>query len=156
MVIGLLQRKQALMYLKMEAPTVQTSWLKLSLPVMTERFLFLHDIRLRVNQEFNLLQNLNFGFQITALFLSVYSFSLAFIFLLNFMRKFIAQNTLRKPKFSLKQIVSSCLRITRLATTSPSLSIFILLFDLYLWLFMLMVINTTKTNKVVSIHSIVT
>ena len=30
------------------------------------------------------------------------------------------------------------------------MSVFILMFELYLWLFMLMVVNTTKTNKVVS------
>ena len=98
------------------------------------------------------MQNLNFGIGMTAAFLSFYFLSLIFISFLGYMKKLIAGNTVRKPKFSLKKIVSSCLRTTDgFSRPSWSISIFVLLFDLYLWLFMLMVMNTTKTNKVVSL-----
>lgn len=139
------------MYLKSEPPTVQERWLKLTMPVLTENFIMLQDISNLKNEEFNLLQNLNFGVQITTWFLSFYGFSLVFMFFLNLMKKFMTQNVVPKPKFNIKKIVSNCLRMAEsFCSTSPSLSIFILLFELYLWLFMLMVVNTTKTNKVVS------
>lgn len=37
----------------------------------------------------------------------------------------------------------------RFASTLTSVGIFIMFFDLFLWLFMVFVLNTTKTNKVV-------
>ena len=141
------------MYLKMEAPIVQTSWLKLSMPILHESFMIIQEIECgQNNEEFNLIQNLNFGVKITTLFLSLYSFSMVFIFFLTFMRKLLAKNAVPKPKFSPQKIVSVFLRTAeRISSTSTSMNIFILLFNLYLWLFMLMVINTTKTNKVVSV-----
>ena len=149
---GLLQRKEALVYLKMEASIVQADWLKKTMPVQTEAFIIAHEISPEGDyKEFNLMQNLNFGVQITALFFTLYSFSLIFIFFLIFVKKIITKQPLTKPNIGLKQIVSSFLWITdKVSSISSSLSIFVLMFNLFLWLFMLMVVNTTKTNKVVS------
>ena len=130
---------------------MQASWLKISKPILTESYVILQDINSREkHEEFNLMQNLNFGFQVTVMFLSTYLFSVIFIFLLKYMKKIITENIISKPKWSLKQIVSRCLNITdQVYNISPSMSVFILMLELYLWLFMLMVCNTTKTNKVV-------
>ena len=130
---------------------MQASWLKISMPVLTESFVILQDISPKEkNEEFNLMQNLNFGFQITALFLLVYLFSAGFIFILKYMKKVVTENIITKPKWSFKQVVLSCLNITdQVYNISPSMSVFILMLELFLWLFMLMVCNTTKTNKVV-------
>ena len=147
---GLLQRRQAHAYIKMEAPLIQANWLKISMPVLTEAYVILQEIGTQISEEFNLIQNLNFGFKITLMFLSVSFFSLIFIFFLTFMKKFIAQNRVAKPNFNLKKIVSSCLRtIDGFVSPSSSMAIFIIIFNLYLWLFMLMVVNAAKTNKVV-------
>ena len=123
----------------------------MSMPVMTEAFFFVQDIDShKENPEFNLMQNLNFGLQITSLFLSSYLFSVIFIFILKYMKRVIDKKTIAKPKCALKQIVSSCLNITdQVYNTSSSMSVFILILELYLWLFMLMVANTIKTDKVV-------
>ena len=66
---GLLQRKQAVLYLKSEPPIVQASWLKLSSPIQNEGFRIIQDLVLAEEQkEFNLIQNLNFGASVTAWF----------------------------------------------------------------------------------------
>ena len=173
---GLLQRKRALVYFKPgndvkwpmtrqpkykqinynlfiykpEAPIVQATWLKTSMPVLTEHFVILTNINPQEEQqEYNLMQNLNFGFKITGMFLSGYIFSILFIFFLNRMKRYI-DKVLTNPKFSLKRVVFSFLNVTdQVYNISPSISIFILMVDLYLWLIMLMVCNTIKTDKVV-------
>ena len=123
--------------------------------MLTESFVISQDLDLgQEHQEFNLLQNLNFGFQVTVSFFSLYLFSSFFIYFLNFMNKVITKRAVGEPKCTLKQsvkqIASSCLNITdQVYNISPSIGVFILILELYLWLFMLMVVNTTKTNKVV-------
>ena len=138
------------MYIKTEAPIVQTSWLRLSTPVLTESFVIIQDIGLQKNEEFNLIQNLNFGIRITSLFLSLSVFSIAFVFFLIFLRKLMANGTLTGIDFSLKKVVSSYLKINKkFSFTLSSMSIFIVMFHLFLWLFMVMITNSTQTNKVV-------
>ena len=83
----------------MEAPIIQANWLKKSMPVLTELFIIAHDINTKgEHKEFNLMQNLNFGTQITTLFFSLYSFSMCFIFFLAFTKKFMAKKLATSPK----------------------------------------------------------
>ena len=129
---------------------MQTSWLKLSTPVLTESFVIIQDIQLGESEEFNLIQNLNFGIQITSLFFSLSFVSVIFILFLIFMRKFMVQNVVTKTNLCLKKIILSYLKINRrFSSILSSTSIFIMMFHLYLWLFMVMITNSTQTNKVV-------
>ena len=138
------------MYIKTEAPIVQASWLKLSMPVLTEGFIIIQDILQGESEEFNLIQNLNFGVQVTSLFLALSIFSVVFIFFLIFMRKLLAKNVATKTKPCLKKVVSDYLKKNkRFAFILSSTNIFIVMFHLYLWLFMVMMTNSTQTNKVV-------
>ena len=132
---------------------MQASWLKLSKPVLTEPFVIVQDIGFQKTQEYDLTQNLNFGIQITTLFVSSCFCSLIFTFFLISTRKLIVKGAATKKEFDLKKVISSCLKIFAGFSHAPSSSvtIFILMFDLYLWLCMLMIINMTKTNKVVII-----
>ena len=128
---------------------VQASWIKISTPILNEAFVLLQEIDLeKEHPTYNLMMNLNFGLNMTALFLLVYVFSSFFIFFLKWTKKRLANRAL--PKFGLRKIASSCLNITdQVHNISPSMSVFILMLELFLWLIMLMVVNTTKTNKVV-------
>ena len=57
--LGLLERKQAVLYLKTESPIVQASanWLKMSMPLFTEAFIILQEISPQdKHEEFNLMQ----------------------------------------------------------------------------------------------------
>ena len=135
---------------------MQASWLKLSIPVLTENFVILQDIGFQKNEEFNLIQNLNFGVQITTWFLSLSFFSFTFIFFLISMRRLIARNMLMKAAFNLKKVASSYMKLSkRFSLTLSSMSIFIVMFNLYLWLFMVLITNTTQTNKVVIIITLI-
>lgn len=135
---------------------MQASWLKLSIPVLTENFVIIQDIGFQKNEEFNLIQNLNFGVQITTWFLSLSFFSFTFIFFLISMRRLIARNMLMKAAFNLKKVASSYMKLSkRFSLTLSSMSIFIVMFNLYLWLFMVLITNTTQTNKVVIIITLI-
>lgn len=138
------------MYIKTEAPLVQASWLKITSPVLTEAFVIIQDIGFQRNEEFNLVQNLNFGFQITAWFLSLSFFSFIFIGFLVSIRKLTAKNMLLTKAFNLKKAITNYMSLSkRFSFTLSSMSIFLVMFNLYLWLFMVLITNATQTNKIV-------
>lgn len=136
---------------------VQASWLGMSHPVLTEQFKIFEILKPEQNHDFNLMQNLNFGFQTTSCFIMASCFSFVFIFILITIRKkiisagqVVEKSRLRRGAFNLVKAASNYMKFSeRFASTLTSVGIFIMFFDLFLWLFMVFVLNTTKTNKVV-------
>lgn len=143
---------------------MQANWLKISRPVLTEPFTIIQDIGVPETKQFNLLQNLNFGVEINAWFISVSLFSMVFICFLSFisstlssMRQLFTGSLVRnqmRTTFFFKKVISSCLELAnKFACTSSPMRMFLLVFNLYLWFCMLLIVNTTKTNKVESTNN---
>ena len=136
------------MYMRGQPDYLEEDWLAKSVPIRMESVISGQCIReQKAVSFFNLLNNFNVGFTLSAIFL----LSLVGIFSCSFLINEIT----KRIRFERRRTVKICKRIAT-ATSSfrvkrlSAIGIFVLFVHLFLWVSQLFLINNIKTNKVVS------
>ena len=131
-----------------EPDYLHEDWLTKSVPIQMEQILIGHPIRDQTSlvSFYNLLDNFNVGFTLTATYLFSIFTILVLALLLNELTHWIQTGAIRTNKIS-KRIASvvGSFRTKQLS----ALGLFLLFVHLFLWIIQLFLTNNIKTNKVV-------
>ena len=136
------------MYMRGQPEYLEEDWLAKTVPLRMENIIIGQFIReKKAVSFFNLLNNFNVGFSLSAIFLLSLIGILSCSFLIN--------EIIRRIRFERRRTVKICKRIASAVSSFgvkrlSAIGIFVLFVHLFLWLSQLFLINNIKTNKVVS------
>ena len=135
-------------YLRGGPDYLQEDWLQKSVPIQMETVALIQPIRDENSVSFfNLLDNLNLGVTLSALYLLSFFGLLAFSFLINELTRRIRIERGRRTIQISKRIALALSKFRN--KTLTAIGIFVLCAQLFLWLTQLFLTNNIKTNKVV-------
>ena len=145
------QSKKIDLYLRGEPDYLQEDWLAKSVPIQMENVVVIHQIRDQTSLAyFNLLNNFNVGFTLSAIYLFFFFIILSLLILVNELAYRIRSGG--RETLGISKRVALALGKFRIKRLS-AIAIFVLFVQLFLWMTQLFLTNNIKTNKVVSVRT---